>query len=226
MGVENGSDDRQPAGQHPALAPPVVVLDRQTSGLAEGDSIRQLLDEFPALPLILVLPPLSWDPQEGQALKARISTLFGDAEAASREAAPQAGHDPEPCPDHPAPPGPGTSPRPHGGLAGWQIRRLVAYVDDHLSETIHVRDLAALTGLSLGHFAHAFKQSFGKPPLAHVTHRRLALACERMLASDASLAGIAQECGFCDQSHFSRHFHRTLGMTPQRWRRLHSPGPA
>ncbi|MBW6390043.1 helix-turn-helix domain-containing protein [Billgrantia antri] len=120
-----------------------------------------------------------------------------------------------------------TAPAPalHGGLVGWQIRRVIAFVDTHLDATIHVEDMAAETRLSLSHFSHAFKLTFGEPPLAYVTRRRLALACEMMLASTAPLAHIAHECGFYDQSHFTRHFHRRLGMTPQSWRRLHAEEP-
>ncbi|MCE8010791.1 helix-turn-helix transcriptional regulator [Billgrantia desiderata] len=114
----------------------------------------------------------------------------------------------------------------HGGLSGWQIKRVIAFVDTHLDATIHVKDMAAEARLSLSHFSHAFKLTFGEPPLAYVTRRRLALACEMMLAGNAPLAKIAHDCGFYDQSHFTRHFHRRLGMTPQRWRRLHAQGPA
>ncbi|MGR2739263.1 helix-turn-helix transcriptional regulator [Billgrantia sp. Q4P2] len=113
----------------------------------------------------------------------------------------------------------------HGGLVGWQIRRVAAFVDAHLDATIHVKEMAAETRLSLSHFSHAFKLTFGEPPLAYVTRRRLARACEMMLAGNAQLSRIAHECGFYDQPHFTRHFHRRLGMTPQSWRRLHSQGP-
>ncbi|QOR39981.1 helix-turn-helix transcriptional regulator [Billgrantia diversa] len=113
----------------------------------------------------------------------------------------------------------------HGGLVNWQIKRVVTFVDAHLDASIHVKELAQEARLSLSHFSHAFKQSFGEPPLAYVTRRRLARACDMMLASDEPLSWIAHECGFYDQSHFTRHFHRRLGNTPQNWRRLHAQGP-
>lgn len=113
----------------------------------------------------------------------------------------------------------------HGGLMGWQIKRVVAFVDSHLDATIHVKEMAFEARLSLSHFSHAFKLTFGEPPLAYVTRRRLARACDMMLASDAPLSRIAHDCGFYDQSHFTRHFHRRLGMTPQSWRRLYADEP-
>lgn len=120
----------------------------------------------------------------------------------------------------------GPEPSPHGGLAGWQIKRVVAFVEAHLDTTIRVKEMAAEARLSLSHFSHAFKLTFGEPPLAYVTRRRLARACDMMLAGNIPLSRIAHECGFYDQSHFTRHFHRRLGMTPQIWRRLHATGPA
>lgn len=113
----------------------------------------------------------------------------------------------------------------HGGLVGWQVKRVVIFVDTHLDSTIHVIDMAYQARLSLSHFSHAFRHTFGEPPLAYVTRRRLLKACEMMRSSAEPLSSIARECGFYDQSHFTRHFHRRLGMTPQSWRRLHAKAP-
>jgi AraC-like DNA-binding protein len=176
----------------------------------DPDGLRELLAEYPDAPLIVFLPP---DPltHRPRALETTLARLHGllDAACAGPASVAEPGH-----------------PRgANGGLADWQIRRLEAYIDEHLSGPLHVQDLAAVARLSPGHFAHAFKRAFDEPPLAHVTRRRLARACARMLVGDESLSRIAQECGFCDHSHFTRRFHRTLGMAPQRWRRLNAPGP-
>ncbi|MCE8053329.1 helix-turn-helix transcriptional regulator [Halomonas daqingensis] len=121
-------------------------------------------------------------------------------------------------------PSPEAGPKPclHGGLVSWQVKRVMAFVEQHLGSTIRVTDMACQTRLSLSHFSHAFTHTFGEPPLAYVTRRRLMKACELMRNSDEPLSSIARDCGFYDQSHFTRHFHRRLGMTPQSWRRLHA----
>jgi AraC-like DNA-binding protein len=49
--------------------------------------------------------------------------------------------------------------------------------------------------------------------------RRLQRA-RRMIAAGASLAQIAIEAGFSDQSHFNRQFKKAFGMTPGRWSSL------
>jgi len=37
--------------------------------------------------------------------------------------------------------------------------------------------------------------------------------------TDSSLAEIAAICGFADQSHFTRVFTRSVGISPGAWRR-------
>jgi AraC-like DNA-binding protein len=55
--------------------------------------------------------------------------------------------------------------------------------------------------------------------------RRIGMAVELMLSSDAPLSEIAINCGFADQAHFSRQFRRTTGYTPSTWRRERASRP-
>lgn len=111
------------------------------------------------------------------------------------------------------------APRPAGGLPDWQLRRITAYIDANLGATLRTGTLAATAGLSVSHFTRAFKHSVGVPPRVYVIRRRLAAACEAMLASRVPLTVIAHAHGFCDQSHFTRAFHEAIGVSPQAWRR-------
>ena len=109
---------------------------------------------------------------------------------------------------------------PQVGLASWQVRRLRSYMDDRLDSTIRVSDLAGVLRLSTSHFSRAFRKTFGAPPLAYVTRRRMLRAQELMSTSQTSLAQVALECGMCDQAHLSRTFRRVVGINPTTWRRL------
>ena len=64
-------------------------------------------------------------------------------------------------------PSPEAGPKPclHGGLVSWQVKRVMAFVEQHLGSTIRVTDMACQTRLSLSHFSHAFTHTFGEPPL-------------------------------------------------------------
>ena len=109
-------------------------------------------------------------------------------------------------------------PRHHGGLPHWQIQRVTDYIDANLAATLRTERLAATLGLSVSHFTRAFKHSVGMPPRVYVLRRRLAAACDAMVASSMPLTTIAHAHGFCDQSHFTRSFHDVIGLSPHVWR--------
>jgi AraC family transcriptional regulator len=108
-----------------------------------------------------------------------------------------------------------------GALAGWQIARVRAFIEQNLSGNIGARDLSTVAQLSPAHFSRSFKQAFGEPPHAYVIERRLEGACHLMITTSKSLTEIALSVGFSDQSHFCRHFQRAFGRSPSIWRRHH-----
>jgi transcriptional regulator GlxA family with amidase domain len=106
-----------------------------------------------------------------------------------------------------------------GGLAPWQVRRIVAYVEQNLTDAIPISNLAQLVGLSHGHFSRAFKISLGQTAHAYVMRRRVEVAQGMMLTTCEPLSQIAAACGMADQAHFSRLFRQVVGETPNAWRR-------
>ena len=79
--------------------------------------------------------------------------------------------------------------------------------------------LAATVGLSTYHFARSFRAALGVPPHEYQLQRRIERA-RQLLRTRPSLtvAAIAVELGFADESHFRRHFKRVVGLTPGRFR--------
>jgi AraC-like DNA-binding protein len=106
-----------------------------------------------------------------------------------------------------------------GELAGWQVSRVRAYIDEHLSERIQVKDLSAVARRSTAHFCRSFKRTLGETPHTYITRRRLDQAQRLMLTGDAPLSEIALLCGFSDQSHFCNFFRKAAGQSPAAWRR-------
>jgi AraC-like DNA-binding protein len=90
------------------------------------------------------------------------------------------------------------------------------YLQDNLGELIPTAALAEMIGLTESHFIRAFHLEFGLPPHAYHLRLRLALAVE-LLSSGLSVATVANECGFADQSHLSRKFKEVYGLTPAAW---------
>ena len=108
-----------------------------------------------------------------------------------------------------------------GALAGWQIARVRAFIEENLHSNIDARHLSAVAKLSRAHFSRSFKKAFGEPPHAYVVKLRLERACHLMVTTSESLSEIALSAGFSDQSHLCRRFQRAFGQSPAIWRRHH-----
>jgi AraC family transcriptional regulator len=104
-------------------------------------------------------------------------------------------------------------------LLAWQARKVLDYIDGHITSRVLVSDLCALVWRSEAHFSRSFKGTFGCSPHAFVVRRRIELAAKYMLETDLSLSDIALGCGFVDQAHLCKHFRVATGQTPATWRR-------
>ena len=110
---------------------------------------------------------------------------------------------------------PRTCPR---GLSTWQQRVAKELIEAHVDGTLALRHVAESCGLSASHFAHAFKASVGMAPHQWLLHRRVERAKRLLAAARQTLTDIALECGFADQSHFTRVFRKATGCSPGRWK--------
>jgi AraC family transcriptional regulator len=99
-----------------------------------------------------------------------------------------------------------------------RLRRVLAYIEEHLAEDITVADLANVACLSIFHFTRAFAATMGVPPHRYVSQRRLESAKVMIATGRASLREIALDCQFSSESSFTRAFRRAIGMTPAAYR--------
>jgi AraC family transcriptional regulator len=106
-----------------------------------------------------------------------------------------------------------------GRLLAWQVRKVRDYIDSHITGPVLVADLCTLIQRSEAHFSRSFRRTFGESPHAFLVRRRVELAAQYMLTTDACLSDIALQCGFTDQAHLCKHFRQTAGQTPAAWRR-------
>jgi transcriptional regulator GlxA family with amidase domain len=109
-----------------------------------------------------------------------------------------------------------------GGLAKWQLQRVLEYIEGNLSSRLEIGDLANLIALSKSHFSRSFRNTLGLPPMAYVLTRRVERAKVMMKLRKGRLAQIALACGFADQSHLTRCFGTLVGVSPGRWRRINA----
>jgi AraC family transcriptional regulator len=104
-----------------------------------------------------------------------------------------------------------------GTLPRAKLRAVVEYVEDHLDASQTLEQMAAITRLSVYHFARQFRRATGLPPHQYVIARRVERA-KLLLQGDMSLAEVSACAGFSDQSQFSSHFKRLVGVTPRQFR--------
>jgi DNA-binding response OmpR family regulator len=107
-----------------------------------------------------------------------------------------------------------------GGLAPWQERRAKESMSANLCGEFSVSRVAAECGMSRGHFGQAFKRSTGMTPREWLSTQKINKA-KGLLLAGTSLAEAAQQCGFSDQSHFTRVFAAMVGAPPGAWLRIH-----
>jgi transcriptional regulator GlxA family with amidase domain len=96
------------------------------------------------------------------------------------------------------------------------VLRAVELMRQRLADSLSLEEMAQASGVSPFHFARQFKAATGHPPHEYLMRLRVDRAQELISKNGRNwtLAAIAQDSGFADQSHMSRHFRRVLGVTP------------
>ncbi len=93
------------------------------------------------------------------------------------------------------------------------VRMVREFLDAHYDREIGLDELSQLTDLSPYHLNRTFRRELGIPPHAYQIQLRIARA-KRLLRKRCPIAEVAHTTGFADQSHFTRHFKRMVGVTP------------
>lgn len=96
------------------------------------------------------------------------------------------------------------------------VKRARAYLIENFNQNVSLAELAKAAYLSPFHLLRAFRKTVGMPPHEYVINLRIQRA-KRMLAQGRTISDAAYETGFCDQSHFHRHFKRIMGIPPGRY---------
>ncbi len=93
-----------------------------------------------------------------------------------------------------------------------------AYLDDHVHHAVALPDLERVSAQDRWQLSRDFRAVFGTSPYRYLILRRLSKA-RAMLLAGHRIVDAAAACAFADQSHFTRHFKKTFGMTPRAWLR-------
>jgi AraC family transcriptional regulator len=137
-----------------------------------------------------------------QAIAAHLLRTYGCAEAAEAAAEDAAAVDAAPLP------GP--------------VTRAIRFMRAHLRRPIETADIARAAGLSPRRLSRDFQAGTGASPYQFLLRLRVETGRAMLRQGDRSLDEIAQDCGFANPEHFSRHFRRHHGLPPGAYRRAHA----
>jgi AraC family transcriptional regulator len=108
-----------------------------------------------------------------------------------------------------------------GVLPRRKLRTVIEYIMENLEGSLTLEQMAAVVHISPYYFARQFKAATGLPPHQYVIARRVERAQHFLrTGGKLGLAEVALRVGFSDQSQFSFHFKRTVGVTPGQFRIL------
>lgn len=112
---------------------------------------------------------------------------------------------------------------PHGSHPDDERRERVAeavrWAQAHLSEPLHVDDLASRAGLSAYQFDQRVRKVFHLTPAQLLLKFRMDHAAGALRDTQSPILQIALDCGYSDQSAFTRQFRKTVGLSPGEYRR-------
>lgn len=98
------------------------------------------------------------------------------------------------------------------------LTRALAFMEEHLQEPLDRDSVARAAGLSGSHFSHLIREKTGYSFTDLMTRYRIDRARALLRRTEKSIIQIAMDCGFEDQSYFSRVFKRVTGATPRAYR--------
>lgn len=99
------------------------------------------------------------------------------------------------------------------------VAKAVELMLEHPGEIDSLARLANELGLSHRHFDRRFKEDTGLTPKQFLGRSRVQAGCKRLRETDATIADIALDLGYCDQSAFTSQFRTRMGFTPAKYRR-------
>ncbi len=103
--------------------------------------------------------------------------------------------------------------------ASHYIEQALGFIRENFRRRLSVEELAAQVHLSPRQLHRKFVETFGCSPQTFIMKLRVQAACEALQHEDAQISQVAADLGFYDQSGFTQHFHKHVGVTPLKYQR-------
>lgn len=100
-----------------------------------------------------------------------------------------------------------------------KIDIVIEYMQEHIMETVVLKDLASLIHMSSSHFSAMFKNKTGHSPLEYFNHLKIQKACQYLEFTDMPVKELCYTLGWDDPFYFSRLFSKYMGESPVHYRK-------
>ena len=100
------------------------------------------------------------------------------------------------------------------------MEKAIEYIDEHYAEQLTLEQVCRLSSLSKTYFCYLFKLMTQQTFVEYMLNLRIRHASALLENSSLSITTIGGMVGFNDSTHFSRTFHRLVGMSPRSYRSL------
>ena len=98
------------------------------------------------------------------------------------------------------------------------ISKVLTYIRENIDKPLRLPELAEMTQLSVYQLDQRLRALYHMSAGQCITHARIDAACHMLTTSAKTIATIALDCGYSDQSAFTRQFKQTAGITPKAYR--------
>lgn len=95
-----------------------------------------------------------------------------------------------------------------------------AFVAEHYSEAITVKDMARAASVSSGYLTRLFRKTLDTTPHDYLVRHRITQAKQLLIETDEPIGTVAKRSGFASESNFSYRFSQMCDITPRAYRSL------
>ena len=101
-----------------------------------------------------------------------------------------------------------------------RLKQIMEYIHLNYTKKLTLKELAAYSNMSEGHFCRFFKTMIRKSPIEYINYYRVNKAAKLLLDSSMKITDISSEVGFDNTSYFISTFKQYINHTPSEYRKL------
>lgn len=103
--------------------------------------------------------------------------------------------------------------------AGSPTEKAILYMQENLSNSLSLDNIARSVNLSVSFFSRRFKKDTGYAPIEYFNYLRIQKACQLLHFSTWRINEVASAIGIDDPFYFSRLFKQQMGLSPAHYRK-------